>query len=309
MNYWIWYEYASGKNKDLNETIDKLLKDMGSFSVELTPKIYRKFIADRKDVLNELVRDEIKKIFGQIISSIKSTNQQYNESDTHLEAINDSLDSRMPESDMMLIVSQIRNEINSLESTNAHFKDQLKKATSEIDQLKNKLDHYRKEALIDPLTQIINRRGFDNKLKDAIDKANNNETSLCLIMADIDHFKKINDTHGHLAGDSVLRMVAAVIKDSIKGRDQVARIGGEEFAVILPDTPFEGAMKLAENMRIAFEQRDLKKKNSKESLGKVTLSFGVTMHKKSEPADVFVDRADKALYKAKKNGRNRVTGI
>ena len=73
-------------------------------------------------------------------------------------------------------------------------------------------------------------------------------------MADIDHFKKVNDTHGHLVGDNVIRMVAATIKDSIKGKDLVARIGGEEFAVLLPDTPFDGAMKLADNMRITFDR-------------------------------------------------------
>jgi diguanylate cyclase len=126
-------------------------------------------------------------------------------------------------------------------------------------------------------------------------------------MADIDHFKKINDTHGHLVGDNVIRMVAGTLKNSVKGRDDVARIGGEEFAVILPDTPIDGALKLAEDMRVTFDKFDLKKKNSGESLGKVTLSFGVTKYQFGESVETFINRADEALYKSKNTGRNKVS--
>jgi diguanylate cyclase len=104
-------------------------------------------------------------------------------------------------------------------------------------------------------------------------------------------------------------MVAATFKDSVKGRDRVARIGGEEFAAILPNTPSHGAIKLAEDIRIAFENYDLKKKTTGESLGKVTLSFGVTKHRKGEMAQDFINLADKGLYKSKEAGRNIVTRL
>jgi diguanylate cyclase len=208
-----------------------------------------------------------------------------------------------------MIVNQIKQEIKSLESTSGAFKAQLQKATHEIDRLKIKLARYRNEALKDPLTRIDNRRGFEKKLKDVIGKANATGSSLCLIIADIDHFKKVNDTHGHLVGDNVLRMVAATIKESIKGRDLTARVGGEEFAILLPDTPFDGAMKLADDMRLTFERLDLKKKSTGESLGKITLSFGVATYKKNEVAEDFMNRADAALYRSKNTGRNKVTGL
>ena len=206
------------------------------------------------------------------------------------------------------VINQIKLEIKNLESSSMSFKEQLQQATDEIDALKKKMARYRDEAIKDPLTRIDNRRGFEKKLKDAIDNARISDTSLCLIIADIDHFKKINDSHGHLVGDSVLRMVAATIKDSVKGRDLVARIGGEEFAVLLPDTPYHGAMKLANNMRLIFERLDLKKKDTGESLGTLTLSFGVAIYSKDEAGEDFVNRADEALYRSKKAGRNMVTG-
>ena len=168
---------------------------------------------------------------------------------------------------------------------------------------------YRNEAFLDPLTRIDNRRGFEEKLESVIDESKSDKTPLCLIMADIDHFKQINDTHGHLVGDNVLRVVAATIKNAIRGKDLVARIGGEEFAMLLPDTPFEGGLKVAKNLQHTFECIDLKRKNNRESLGKISLSFGVTAFRKDDTIERFLQRADEALYHSKKAGRNRVSGL
>jgi diguanylate cyclase len=308
LNYCIWYEYASGKNHGLNEAIDQHLENKGAFSEETSRLLYNQHIANGKETISTLVREELKKVFSEIIGAIKTTNQHFSQSENHLETINESLVPSLSEADVEMIVNQIKQEIKSLETTSGSFKEQLQQATREIDQLKSKMERYREEAIKDPLTRIDNRRGFEKMLKDAIGKANTAGTSLCLIMADIDHFKKVNDTHGHLIGDNVLRMVAATIKDSIKGRDLAARIGGEEFAILLPDTPVEGAIKLADNMRLIFERLDLKKRNTGESLGKITLSFGVTTYRKDERSDDFVARADEALYHSKKTGRNKVTG-
>lgn len=309
INYSIWYEYATGKNIALNETIDNYLGDTDAFNNGLSKKIYHECIAGKKEVLNDLIRNELRKILGAVIGNIDTTNKQYSASESQLEFINESLTPSLSGTEVEKIVNQVRHEVQILESTNTSFKDQLDQATDEINQLKDQLEQYRKEAIKDPLTRIDNRRGFEQKLQSAINKAYEDGTSLCLIIADIDHFKIINDTHGHLVGDNVLRMVAATMKESVKGRDSVARIGGEEFAIILPDTPLEGATKLADDMRISFEKYDLKKKKTGESLGKITLSFGVTEYKRGEVTDDFVNRADKALYQSKNTGRNRITSV
>ncbi|MBR9986124.1 MAG: diguanylate cyclase [Desulfosarcina sp.] len=309
LNYCIWYEYASGKNKELNTAIDNHLQSNGTFSEEVCRQLFNQYIAGEAETVSTLVREELNKVFAEIIGAIQTTNQHFSQSEKNLGTINESIVSNLSESDLERIVDQIKHEIKSLESSSGSFKEQLEQATLEIDQLKTKLARYRDEALKDPLTRIDNRRGFGKKLKETISKARADGTSLCLIIADIDHFKKVNDTHGHLVGDNVIRMVAATIKESIKGRDLAARLGGEEFAILLPDTPFDGAMKLANDMRLAFERLDLKKKSTGESLGKISLSFGVTNYKKGETAEEFVNRADEALYQSKNTGRNKVTGF
>jgi len=289
------------------DAIDNFVNGAGSYPEDLSQKIYREFIADKKELLNDLVRDGLKKVLGEIVASIAATNQQYDDSENQLTKINGSLLPGLSEAEVEIIAKRVQQQIEFLEFTNSSFKNQLDQATKEIDALKDKLEKYRTESIKDPLTQIDNRRGFDKKLTDAIDNANEKQTSLCLIMADIDHFKKINDTYGHLVGDNVIRMVAGTLKNSVKGRDDVARIGGEEFAIILPDTPVDGALKLAEDMRVTFDKFDLKKKNSGESLGKVTLSFGVTKYQFGESAEAFINRSDEALYKSKNTGRNKVS--
>ncbi|GAB6907178.1 putative Diguanylate cyclase VdcA [Desulfosarcina cetonica] len=307
LNYCVWYEYASGRNEALNACLDAHVEGNGHFSADMLRQLYNQHIIGHTEAVSNRVREELKKVFAEIIGAIKTTRQNFSTSENNLESINDALVPHLPEADVENLVNRIKDEIKCLESSSSAFREQLQQATREIDQLKLKMARYRKEALKDPLTRIANRRGFTDALKLAIQKSEASKSALCLIIADIDHFKKINDTHGHLVGDNVLRMVAATIKESVKGRDLVARIGGEEFAVLLPDTPLEGAVKLGENMRRTFNELDLKKKNSGESLGQVTLSFGVTLYQPDETAEAFIQRADKALYASKENGRNRVT--
>ena len=162
-------------------------------------------------------------------------------------------------------------------------------------------------GLIDPLTNIPNRRHFDNKMRDEWSRAFRNKLTFSLCIADIDHFKKFNDNYGHLHGDEVLKLVAQIIKNSLKrSTDFAARWGGEEFAVLLPNTDLEGAVRIAESIRANIEKAVVP--NADEAGRRITVSIGAACAKPADGGLItdLIERSDKALYEAKNAGRNRV---
>ena len=128
-------------------------------------------------------------------------------------------------------------------------------------------------------------------------------------MIDIDDFKKFNDEFGHLTGDEVLKFVAGKVREMVKGRDFVARFGGEEFGVILPRTGLAGAAALAESIRSLFAETSLRTATASKYLGTVAVSIGVACHRPEESPEDLIHRCDQALYAAKKAGKNRVVTV
>lgn len=161
-------------------------------------------------------------------------------------------------------------------------------------------------AITDHLTKLYNRRYFQEHLETEIKRVKRYPRPLSLIMIDIDHFKRYNDTCGHLMGDAILRTVADSLNNNIREIDIVARYGGEEFCIILPDTEIEGAQALAEKMRKAIEERLFEFEQSQPG-GRLTISCGVASFQKSmKEKDDLIKQADQALYAAKHAGRNKV---
>lgn len=158
----------------------------------------------------------------------------------------------------------------------------------------------RERAEKDYLTGVFNRRKFYEILAHELERAQRYERALSLIMMDIDHFKKVNDTHGHAVGDEVLKATAAMVRAHIRDTDTLARIGGEEFVILAPETTLEHTLGLAEKVRCTIAAAELPR------CGKITISFGVTALDDTVTIDEFVRRADEALYRAKNTGRNRV---
>jgi diguanylate cyclase len=161
----------------------------------------------------------------------------------------------------------------------------------------------------DSLTGLANRKGLTKALEAAISSISDLKPSSCILMIDIDNFKNINDTHGHLLGDKVIKAVSDILSYQIKGKDTAARYGGEEFCVLLPETELPGAVKLAENIRLIVENTRIKRAKDQQEICRVTISIGVTRYHLKEALTDFLDRADKALYRSKHDGRNLVTFI
>ena len=155
----------------------------------------------------------------------------------------------------------------------------------------------------DPLTQIDNRNGLAVNVDLANKRYKMQQTVSSLVMLDIDHFKQINDTHGHPAGDAILQQLAAIIKESMRENDSVARYGGEEFAIILHNTTSDNASHFVERLRKAIEDTEF---TFQETVIKVTISFGIAqISTKGGDNKAWMEAADKALYQAKRQGRNQ----
>jgi diguanylate cyclase len=147
---------------------------------------------------------------------------------------------------------------------------------------------------------------FDRAIDEAMVTADATSEPFSLLICDIDHFKKFNDTHGHQTGDQVLRLVGATIKSSISAGDIACRYGGEEFCIILPSTKVGRASEVANSIRQAVMGKELVKRSTGETLGRVTISIGVAEINADDSVQTIFDRADKCLYEAKNAGRNRV---
>ena len=162
-------------------------------------------------------------------------------------------------------------------------------------------------AQTDPLTQLLNRRALTERITAEMERALRYDSTLALLMIDLDHFKKVNDTYGHLVGDDVLRDVGQLLNQTIRGSDITARYGGEEFLVLLPETDDAGAVAFAERIRIAVEEHPFARDSMAEPL-QITASVGVAVFPAAriENVEDLFARADAALYRAKAEGRNRV---
>lgn len=203
------------------------------------------------------------------------------------------------------LLTGIRKQIADVVDHGRSFENKLNDYTTEITELTRQLEQTKKAAMLDPITGIGNRRRFEDSLKDILGRLGEFNEKVSVLLGDIDNFKTVNDTLGHHVGDQVLRLVAGNFVNNLKGSDVVARWGGDEFAAILPNTNIDNAMSVAETVRHSIGSRSLKNTETGETMGKITLSIGVSTYRQGDNAHKLIFRADQALYEAKRLGRNR----
>jgi diguanylate cyclase len=247
-------------------------------------------LTDRIDSVGAKVVDQIDRIMATI-DAASGTTANYGDS---LANVSQKLGAADREG-LRTIVERLVVATKEINKTNQTLEASLKASRHEISQLQNNLDAVRSESLTDPLTTLANRKFIDLTLEKAIAEAVKTGEPLSLLMADIDHFKKINDTFGHLTGDQVLRRVAHAMKQNIKGQDLAARYGGEEFAIVLPRTSLDRAGAVAEQIRNAITAKPLMKRSTGEQLGRVTISIGLAALRPDDTPHSFIGRADAAL--------------
>lgn len=306
-NYEIWYVYATGINAALNNVVNETLKRNGRLSdadLDLIHETYlgRARSGDRIDKVGARVINEIDSVVHQLRDALGMT-AAFNAKVTSAKI---KLAGSLDEQRLISIVEQLLQASQDAISTNRTLEENLQSSRAEIAQLQDSLDAIRAESFTDPLTGLSNRKYFDHALNGSLNDARINGQPLSLLMLDIDYFKSFNDNYGHLTGDQILRLVGMTLRQTIKGQDITARFGGEEFAVLLPNTCLEQAVTVADNLRRAIMAKELKKKSTGEILGRITVSIGVATLRNKDNPDTFVGRSDACLYAAKRNGRNRV---
>lgn len=303
-----WYELAplldelstiilaitNGADNELTHYLLELNQRLTSFhhSLSSTSDGYAESIKDAKALDNHLRQhvtdfhddvqtssdlNHLKQLIDTRLDSFSSTLQVYQEKRTHSE-------------------TAILERLHALSEHSKHMEQ-------EAQQLSTKLEEQRKQALLDPLTGLANRTAWNERSELEYARIQRNNSSLLLSIIDIDFFKRINDSYGHLAGDKVLRIIANELKKRLRKTDFIARFGGEEYALLLPDTPLAEGAKLLDTLRLSIEACPFHFKGEPVT---ITFSAGIGKITTDESMDDAFERVDQALYAAKAAGRNRV---
>jgi diguanylate cyclase len=239
----------------------------------------------------------------KLIQGHLEDNSHYSDS---LERANRDLPSLDKPEQVRAVVSLLIDENEKIQSKMNELSKSLESSRSQVAKLRSNLAEANELGMRDPLTSLGNRRFFDANLVKEITEANNDNSDMCLVLADLDHFKKVNDHFGHPVGDMVLKLFGELLSSNIKGRDTAARYGGEEFALIFPQTKLDHAAHITDQIRNQLESKQWMLSASGQRIGKITASFGVARLRRGEDPEALLKRVDAKLYEAKISGRNRI---
>jgi diguanylate cyclase len=303
----VWYAYSTGEVADLKKAIDAKLEGNSFFGVVELEQLHEQFISPARNIgrvegIGSDLRAELDRILPSINQAIR-TSKSYGKI---LNDVNHTLDHSRDGWSLDALVLDLVKATRAIEEENRGLIAELSDSGQRIDRLQASLAAIRAESLTDTLTQLANRKHFDEALEREVMRCNRGEKPLSLLVCDVDHFKKFNDKFGHVTGDHALRLIATALKETMRSGDVVARYGGEEFAVILPSTPLQDATVMAETLRTAVMAKELIRRSTGERLGRITISIGVSELRRGDTCESLVERADSYLYAAKRDGRNNV---
>ena len=308
LNYELWLHYVGHPGGALAQELERLLQAGEAITEEISESLAAAYLPKAR--LNEQIRDagdllnkELTSV-AEAIKKAKRSNEHYGQA---LAGAGRSLDVGIDPEELRRTVEVLSTATRRVQRENATLEQKLADSAAEVTRLKEHLEQVRRDATTDALTNLANRKAFDDELGRACAEAREKGEPLSLAVIDIDHFKNFNDTWGHQTGDQVIRYVSSVIGRMAPPPRFAARYGGEEFAMIFPRERGLDVLDTLEEIRAEVSSRILKRRSTNEDLGAVTVSAGFAEMLPGESVEGLLERADAALYASKRSGRNRVS--
>ena len=307
INFTVWYEHVAGINPRLSEAIVHQQRVEPRFGNETVERLHREHIAEIDSAKAERISDQFQRVMEGMAESAAHTGDTAGQFGAQLDALSGTLQAAGP-GDSAPWLGEVRTGTATMKAAVAQLQDQVVRSQREIDALRADLERARIDATLCPLSRVLNRKGFDLRLAEMLATAPAASRAHCLAMFDIDHFKRVNDTHGHLMGDRVIQALGEVLRASVSLPGAcAARYGGEEFAILVPSTTAAESLQLAETLRTRVKAMKVRNRSTNEVLLTITVSGGIALARAGEDGASLIARADAALYRSKLAGRDRLT--
>lgn len=300
----VFFAYAAGDPKGLKDELADAFFQPGGFSEGFCYQLYEKYFTGADDAM--MLVDTLGSILETLGNAVNQQDASALARTGALQRIQSTLGENPGAEQLRRALFQLNDQFAKALEENATLKDNLASANNQITELNERVDVVTRSSLTDPLTGLGNRAAFDRRIREAKQLMERSSIPTTLVLLDIDHFKSVNDTYGHGIGDEVLKALARTIEEHVRESDYAARYGGEEFAAVLLGTQLIEGRRMAERLRESIAIMDLGEKVRNAGLKAVTASFGVAEIEADTPGQAWIELTDKALYRAKANGRNRV---
>ncbi|WP_321491226.1 GGDEF domain-containing protein [uncultured Hyphomonas sp.] len=305
--YAVWYAYVEAADPRVVERVDSVIAENGTLTPFDIASIFRELLTEETGAsARHTIGLAIEKEIDEVMKIIQQGVQNSDDFGASLDKANEELPGAASSGNIASLLSTLMEDNKRMAQTTRELNQGLMDSQKQIATLNKELEEVQTQCMRDPLTAIANRRAFDERLEREVRAAAETGEKLCLALADIDHFKSVNDTYGHQVGDAVLQQFAAVVTQNIKGQDMVARYGGEEFAVILPETDLFSAYNLLVKIKYNFKSSETPIEGTLKTIKDVTASFGLVRYEPGMTPRDMIEQADHFLYEAKNAGRDRV---
>jgi diguanylate cyclase len=302
-NFSVWFNYAMGASPALRKTIDILVGGKRKFDASVNHDLYVTYINPQSD--SAATADFPEQLAGVITNAKQFLATAIADNCLQIASLGEVSSQVQASSDPWPIIARLVNELSKATVRASALETNFEASSLELDKIRNSLKEAEVRSNTDALTGLANRRSLDQFLRSAQIVAMEEGEPLSVLLIDIDHFKKFNDSYGHQVGDQVLRLVAKILQEGVREIDLAARYGGEELMAVVPGADLTACTAAAERIRRRISEARLTRRTTGQPIASITVSIGVAQFRLAESAEALIERCDRALYQAKRSGRNQ----